>query len=122
LDPKYSELARAAHSPVDKSFLAALKEKRPTAVLVATTVIWSQLVLAWTLALLGPLWPLFIPVLISCALAQATLLRVREASHVSLFDNRPANDLRCDIFLCGADRDLRRCFRYDRAQLQASIG
>jgi fatty acid desaturase len=98
MDPKYSKLAQTAHPLVDKSFLADLKEKRPTAVFIATIAIWLQLVLAWALVLLGPLWLLFIPFLVSCALAQAMLLWVHEASHFSLFDNRRINDIWCDVF------------------------
>ncbi|WP_246174318.1 fatty acid desaturase family protein [Bradyrhizobium paxllaeri] len=101
VDPKYSEMARAAHQAVDKEFLAGLKEKRPAAIFVATAAIWLQLILAWALALLGPLWLVFIPFLVSCALAQAMLLWVHEASHFSLFDDRRVNDIWSDVFFAG---------------------
>jgi fatty acid desaturase len=86
---------------VENSVLAALKSRRPGVVVVAAAVIWLQLLLAWAVALLGPLWLAFLPFIVSCALAQAMLLWVHEASHFSLFDNRRVNDIWCDVFFAG---------------------
>jgi fatty acid desaturase len=122
MDPKYSELARAAHLLADKSFLADLKEKRPEPVVVATALIWLQLVSAWTLALLGPLWLLLIPFLVSCALAQAMLLWVHEASHFSLFDNRRGNDIWCDVFFAGPIGITVAAYRVRHSSHHADLG
>ena len=122
MDPKYSELARVAHPLVDKSFIAGLKEKRPNAVFVATIVIWLQLVSAWALALLGPLWLLFIPFLVSCALAQAMLLWVHEASHFSLFESRRTNDIWCDVFFAGPIGITVAAYRVRHSSHHADLG
>jgi fatty acid desaturase len=122
MDPRYAELARAAHPLVDKSFLADLKQKRPAAVVVATALIWLQLVLAWTLALFGPLWLLFVPFLVSCALAQAMLLWVHEASHFSLFDSRRANDIWCDVFFAGPIGITVAAYRVRHSSHHAELG
>ena len=122
MDPKYSELARAAHPLVDKAFLAELKEKRPEAVIVATALIWLQLVASWTLALLGPVWLIFIPFLVSCALAQAMLLWVHEASHFSLFESRRRNDIWCDIFFAGPIGITVAAYRVRHSSHHAELG
>jgi fatty acid desaturase len=122
VDPKYAELARAAHPLVDKSFLAGLKEKRPAAVFVATAAIWLQLILAWALALLGPIWLVFMPFLVSCALAQAMLLWVHEASHFSLFDSRRTNDIWSDIFFAGPIGITVAAYRVRHSSHHADLG
>jgi fatty acid desaturase len=101
MDPKYSELAKAAHALVDKSYVASLRNRRPSAVLIATAALWLQIIAAWLIALLAPLWLIFIPFIIVCAVVQAMLLWVHEASHFSLFENRRANDVWTDIFFAG---------------------
>jgi fatty acid desaturase len=122
MDPKYSELARAGHLLVDKSFLSGLKEKRPMAVVVATMAIWLQLGLAWALALVGPLWLLFVPFLVSCALAQAMLLWVHEASHFSLFSSRRANDIWSDVFFAGPIGITVAAYRVRHSSHHADLG
>jgi fatty acid desaturase len=122
MDPKYSELARAAHLLVEKSFLADLKEKRPTAVVIATTLIWLQLLSAWALALLGPLWLAFIPFLVSCSLAQAMLLWVHEASHFSLFDRSGFNDIWTDVFFAGPIGITVAVYRLRHSSHHADLG
>lgn len=122
MDPKYSEMARAAHLAVDKAFLAGLKEKRPAAIFAATTAIWLQLVLAWALALLGPLWLVFIPFIVFCALAQAMLLWVHEASHFSLFDNRRINDIWSDVFFAGPIGITVTAYRERHSSHHADLG
>jgi fatty acid desaturase len=122
MDPKYSELARVAHPLVDKSFLAGLRQKRPNAVFVATILIWLQLVSAWALALLGPLWLIFIPFIASCALTQAMLLWVHEASHFSLFDNRRANDIWCDVLFAGPIGITVAAYRARHSSHHAELG
>lgn len=122
MDPKYGDLARCAHPLVDKSFLASLKEKRPSAVFVATLVIWIQLIIAWTLAFLAPMWLIFVPFLITCAIVQAMVLWVHEASHFSLFDDPRMNDIWCDIFFAGPIGISVSAYRGRHASHHAQLG
>lgn len=122
MDPRYSELARAAHPLVDKSFLAELKRKRPEAVVIATALIWFQLIASWMLALLGPLWLVPISFLVSCALVQAMLLWVHEASHFSLFNDRRRNDIWCDLFFAGPIGITVAAYRVKHSSHHAELG
>jgi len=115
-------LARAAHPLVDKSFLAELKRRRPDAVVIATALIWLQLVASWALALFGPLWLLFVPFLTSCALVQAMLLWVHEASHFSLFDKRRLNDIWSDVFFAGPIGITVEAYRVKHSSHHADLG
>lgn len=122
MDPHYSELARAAHPLVDKSLLAELKRKRPDAVVIATALIWLQLIASWALALLGPLWLAFVPFLVSCALVQAMLLWVHEASHFSLFEDRRRNDIWTDLFFAGPIGVTVAAYRVKHSSHHADLG
>lgn len=100
-DSVYAECARAARTMVDAEFLAELKKPRPRVVYGATALIWLQLVVSWAIALWGPLWLLWLPVLINAGATQGMLLWVHEASHFSLFPDRRKNDIWTDVFLAG---------------------
>lgn len=122
MDPQYSELARAAHPLVDKALLAELRRKRPGAVILATALIWLQLCASWTLALLGPLWLVLVPFVVSCALVQAMLLWVHEASHFSLFESQRRNDIWCDIFFAGPIGITVAAYRVKHSSHHANLG
>lgn len=122
MDPYYSELARAAHPLVDKGFLAELKRKRPAAVILATALIWLQLAASWALALLGPLWLVFVPFVVSCALVQAMVLWVHEASHFSLFDSRRRNDIWSDLLFAGPIGITVAAYRVKHSSHHADLG
>jgi fatty acid desaturase len=122
MDPKYAEIAKAAHALADKAFLAGLRDRRPAAVVIATTVLWLQIIAAWMVALVAPLWLVFIPFIIVCAVVQAMLLWVHEASHFSLFDSRRANDIWTDIFFAGPIGISAAAYRSRHSSHHAELG
>lgn len=71
---------------------------QPSHVLMATFILWVQLLGAWIAALLGPalIWiPAF---LVICACIVAMQLWVHESSHFTLFCSRALNDLWATVF------------------------
>ncbi len=100
-DSIYSESAKFARSVVSKSVLEQLREPQQGRIYLLTLLLWSQLVAAWLIALLLPLWLLPLSFIIIVACIQAMLLWVHEASHVSLFRNKVKNDLWANLFFAG---------------------
>jgi fatty acid desaturase len=101
MDAQFADCMRTARSLVDPAFIRSLKAPRPTAVFVATALMWGQLLLSWGLALFGPLWLAWIPFIVHGAITQAMLLWVHEASHFNLRPERRDNDIWSDIFFAG---------------------
>lgn len=98
MDAQFNECMKVARKLVDPSFLESLKRPQPRAIVVATTMIWLQIIISWAIALLGPWWLLWLPFLINCAVTQGMLLWVHEASHFHFYPDRRKNDIWCDVF------------------------
>jgi len=96
--PSRSTADEEARSLCAADLLKDLKLIKPERTVVATLILWSQLLGAWLVALFGP--PIFwIPAfVINCACVSAMQLWVHEGSHFNLFPNRKLNDLWATIF------------------------
>ncbi len=94
----YKKLELEARALCPRAFVKQLGIIRPQRVVIATIVLWVQLLSAWLAALWGP--PLFwIPAfLVICACISAMQLWVHESSHFSLFRRRSLNDLWATLF------------------------
>ena len=101
MDAQFADCMKTARALLDMDYVKSLYTHRPSAVSWATTAIWLQLLASWTLALYGPLWLAWIPFLVNCAITQAMLLWVHEASHYHLRPGKRSNDIWCDLFFAG---------------------
>lgn len=94
----YALAEKEARALCPSSMINRLKKKPIHRVIIATAVLWLQLLSAWLAALFGPssLWvPAF---LVICACISAMQLWVHESSHYSLFQNRKLNDFWATFF------------------------
>lgn len=99
MDAQFTECTRVARAMVDPDLLASLRARRPKSVFIAIAMLWVQFILSWSMALFGPLWLIWLPFIINCAVTQAMLLWVHEASHVGLAVDQRHNDVLGDVFL-----------------------
>ena len=76
----------------------SLNQKQPHRVIFFTSLVWSQLFLAFWVALTFDSIYSILSFFIICACMQAMLLWTHEASHHNLFRSTSLNDLWCSIF------------------------
>lgn len=101
LDVRFTDCQKSARTLLDLDFVRTLAEIRPGAAVRATVVLWIQLLASWAIALFGPIWLLWLPIVINSAVTQGMLLWVHEASHFTLLRNKSRNDIWCDVFFAG---------------------
>ena len=76
----------------------SLNQRQPRRVIAFTLLVWSQLFLAFWLALNFDLIYSILSFFIICACMQTMLLWTHEASHHNLFRSSSINDLWCSVF------------------------
>ncbi|EJJ28062.1 fatty acid desaturase family protein [Rhizobium sp. CF142] len=122
MDARFNECMRVARKYVDSDTLESLKKPRPFAILTATSLIWLQVAASWAIALLGPWWLVWLPFVVNCAVTQAMLLWVHEASHFHLYSNRRNNDLWCDVFFAAPVGMSVAAYRFRHMSHHAHLG
>lgn len=91
----------ALRSLVNSSHLKNLIKINPHITIVSTLLLWGQLILAWSLALAGPLYFIILSFVIICSCVSAMQLWVHESSHFNLFKSKKVNDIWAAIFFAG---------------------
>ena len=91
-------IEQQARSLFPPTYINQLKVIRNHRVLIATCILYSQLIVAWWAALIGPPIIWIFSFIIICACISAMQLWVHESAHFSIFSNRKINDIWADIF------------------------
>lgn len=91
------DILKTGRDLCNPSFVKSITKFRITPVLLGTFMLWSQLVLAWYIALKLPLIFSIISFIVIIACHQAMALWVHEGSH-KLFQDQKFNDLWVDFF------------------------
>lgn len=97
-DTMVLEIQKEARLLCSPATIKQWKVLQPSRVLLATLILWVQLLGAWLAALFGPALAWIPAFLVICACITAMQLWVHESSHFTLFDSRRINDLWATVF------------------------